>query len=880
MTTHTRPDTERFFENFLKIETRVPNAVWQVLRIVMLAFILIVSVGLFFSPERSLPIFWGILVPILPLLLVIAPGLWRQVCPMAFANQIPRMFGFSKNRDLPMALKSRAFTVAVVLFAGFVFLRAPLLNHSGQILGLSLPSAIVLAFVGGVVFKGRSGWCGTFCPLGPIQRSYGQAPLVVVRNGFCSSCVGCQKNCYDFNPRAAVFSDVFDDDAIYASQRRLFMGLLPGLIFGFFVLGTAVPQNLISYWASLGIFCAASMGLYSLAISFLSVDPYRASLAFSALALAIFYWFSGPTLVHAIFSVLNLDPVMGIDNGARFIGILAACGLGFSGWRSERKYLEQRKAENTPRFDAGIKELTRLPRSGLKPEATDRETGATIPVPDGSSLLDAVLAAGLKLNYGCKSGFCGADAVAIIDGANNLSPPGEDELATLRRLGLEGRARLACVCQVKGPVTLDRNPRAGGEISSTQIRRAKLSDKAKELGLRRVVIVGNGVAGSTVAQALRRESPSVEITIVTNEAAHFYNRMAVGRLIYDATGVDALQLAPDTWFSENNVKVLRNTVATSIDRKAKKIRLATGQVLEYDRLVLATGARPAQPAPDYLKRSNAFVLRNVDDAQAIRAYAQSAGARRAVVIGGGVLGVEAAEAISHLGLQVRLFQRADRIMNAQLDESGSAVLERYLENTGIHCVTGVSVDKFEGDSTISTAWLSHGPRVSADIYVACLGIQPNLLLAKNAGLETARGIKVSHAMQTSDSDIFAVGDVAEPTGIPMSGLWPFAANQAEVAVAKLLGAEPKLESAVTLMRLKSDGIDVLSFGKVPKPSDTQWTAQDGADAWWSLVLRDGKPTGGVFVGPPGSGKSFAKLAQNDASDAALDELLTGGKRKN
>jgi len=818
------------------------------------------------------------LIPAVPMVLVAAPGLWRQVCPMAFANQIPRMFSFSRALDLPDFLKARAFGVAIALFTGFIWLRAPLFNHSGLVLGFILLGAIAAAFTGGLVFKGRSGWCGTFCPLGPIQRSYGQAPLVVVRNGFCQTCVGCQKNCYDFNPRATAFSDVFDEDPRYAAQRQLFVGLLPGLILGYFLQGSAAPESLLSYWFNLLLFCGASMGIFSLVRSFTRLNPYHVYLAFSAIALAIFYWFAGPLFIRSSFALFSSEASPIWLSASRSVGILAALGLTISGFYSERKYLQSKQLATQARFSADIKELTILPKSGSKREATDRETGVSFPVASNVTLLDAIQTAGLKINYGCRSGFCGADAVAIIDGAENLSPPNEDEVATLRRLGLEGKARLACVCQVKGPVTFDRNPKSPGGMTPTQIRRAKQSDKAAERGIKKVVIVGNGVAGSTAAQALRRDSISVEITMVTNEPAQFYNRMAVGRLIYDPSGMDALQLVPDTWFAENKVTVLRNTVASKIEQAAKRLILARGEPLEYDALILATGARAAAPAPDFLDRANAFVLRSIDDAQSIRNYAQSVDARRAVVMGGGVLGVEAAEALQHLGLQVILLQRADRLMNAQLDEAGSQKLTRYLENIGIQVVTQASVTKFDGEAKITSAWLSHGPRVSADIFVACLGVQPNIHLAQNCGLETARGIKVSTAMQTSDPNIYAIGDVAEPAGLPMTGLWPWAAGQAEVAVATMMGETRQLAGQTGMLRLKSDGVDVFSFGDFKsKPNDQRWKSHPDSAAHWSLILRQGKPASGVFVGPPGSGKTFSKLLQEKAADEAIKELQASGQ---
>ena len=154
---------------------------------------------------------------------------------MALMNQLPRMTNRSIARDLPEWAGHWAFGIAVASFIGLVALRAPLLNHRGDLVGLGILGMLVIAFMGGLAFKGRSGWCGTFCPLGPIQRDYGHAPLVMVRNGFCSTCVGCQKNCYDFNPRAAVFGDIYDNDAAYAGQRRFFMAMMPGTVLGYFL---------------------------------------------------------------------------------------------------------------------------------------------------------------------------------------------------------------------------------------------------------------------------------------------------------------------------------------------------------------------------------------------------------------------------------------------------------------------------------------------------------------------------------------------------------------------------------------------------------------------------------------------------------------------
>ena len=867
-----------FFDNYTKMASRVPALVWQIVRFSVLLLTLALAGLLIVKPVLGLKVLWRVAIPLVPLLLVIAPGLWRQVCPMAFLNQLPRMIGATRNHDLPDGLRNWAFAVAVGVFVGVVALRAPLLNHSGLAAAIMLFGAFGLALAGGFVFKGRSGWCGTFCPLGPIQRTYGQAPLIVVRNGFCQTCVGCQKNCYDFNPRAAVFSDVYDDDWRYSSQRRLFTGLLPGLVIGYFFQAADPEYGQVLRALILIGACCASAGLYGLAVSFSPVNPYRITVLFGCVALAVFYWFTGPELIEALGDLVSFSPPTWLVASSRHTGLAAAFVLLGSGLYSEAQYRASLRASEQAKVDqAQIALKDRLATSAGLTGVTDRATGIAFEVAPGANLLDAIQASGLKINYGCRLGLCGADAVAICEGHENLEPANETELATLRRLGLEGRARLACVCQVKGPVVIDRDPRSA-HATTVPVPAAAVEtvDRAKAAGIDRVVIIGNGVAGMTAAERLRANSESLDITMVTYEPGHFYNRMAIGRLIYDGTGMDGLKLVPDDWFIDNRVTVLRNTIVSAIDRSSKRVALATGVTLPYDKLILATGARASIPTPDFLSYKNAFVLRTAEDAHAIRYYVQHQRARRAVVIGGGVLGVEAADSLHRFGLQVTILHRSDRLMNGQLDQEGGDRLATYLESVGIQVVPSVGIDGFDGADAITAVWLSHGPRVRADVVIACIGIQPNTHLAAAAGLDVRRGISVDMSMRTSDPDIYAIGDAADMEG--PSGLWPVGAAQAGTAVTSILGNTLFSPVPRSVLRLKCDGIDVYSYGSAMSITDgEEICAPDDAPAWWRLHLHDGKLSGGLYVGPPGSGGAFAKLLQTATDLGAKEDELRSGR---
>jgi nitrite reductase (NADH) large subunit len=804
---------------------------------------------------------------------------------MATLNQLPRLAGFSRALDLPPALKTWAFAISVGLFLGAVALRAPLLNHSGPVVAAGIALVLVLAFAGGWAFKGRSGWCGTFCPLAPVQRTYGQAPLFVVKNGYCNPCVGCQKSCYDFNPRAAVFSDVYDEDPRHAAQRRLFMGLLPGLILGYFLLGPVPDTGSLRHAVTLLAACAASAGLYGLAVAFLPASPYRVALAFGALALTLFYAFAGPVVVHTLAELAGATPPDALLAAARGVGGALAVALVASGLYAERRWrLTQRKGAGAagPAAPAAAGSLGGALKARLAAveagEVTDRETGITFPVATDATLLEAIEGAGLKINFGCRAGVCGADPVAVCEGGEHLSPPGEEELATLRRLGLEGRARLACMCTVQGPVVIDREPRrAAAAPAADVVLDPGRPDPAEAAGVSRVVIVGNGVAGMGVAEALRRESPGVQIDVVGSEPFAFYNRMGIGRLVYDSAGLEALLLVPPDWPEQQRVTVHRGVVALRIDRQARCLHLHGGGSLPYDRLVLATGARSSVPEPGFLKHPNAFVLRTAEDAQAIRHYVGRARARRALVLGGGVLGVEAADALHHLGLKVTLLQRADRLMNAQLDAEGAAKLQGYLDSLGIRVATHSQVRRFEGEPVLQVAQLAHGPRVRADVFVAALGIQANTYLAEQAGLTLGdNGVQVDSGMRTSDPHILAVGDVAALKGTPR-GLWPIGAAHATTAATTILGQPRPYATPRIVLQLKCDGIDLRSQGDItPREGDECFHARADDAAWWRLVLRHGQLAGGLYVGPPGTAKAFTRLLKQPVDLTPLRDALSQG----
>ncbi|MDF2703708.1 MAG: hypothetical protein K0S10_2654, partial [Rubrobacteraceae bacterium] len=224
----------RLFEPYTQMPERVHPRVWTVMRWFGVACALGIVAASILDPPLGLLIFWGVFVPIVPLIFLVAPALWRNVCPMASLNQLPRTLGFTRGLTLPLWVQQYAPLISAGLFLAIVAFRKVLLESSGLALAVFLLSVLALAFLGGVLFKGKSGWCSQFCPMLQVERFYGQSPLVVVRNSHCRPCVGCTKNCYDFNPTAAYLADLYDDNPRLGANRKLFAGAMPGLILAFF----------------------------------------------------------------------------------------------------------------------------------------------------------------------------------------------------------------------------------------------------------------------------------------------------------------------------------------------------------------------------------------------------------------------------------------------------------------------------------------------------------------------------------------------------------------------------------------------------------------------------------------------------------------------
>lgn len=889
------------FANYTEMRQRVPIAVWHVLRLCAVLTAIGVAVLLLIAPQLGLLLFWGFFIPLAPLLFLVAPGLWRNLCPMATLNQTPRLFGFSRSMTPPKWLMEYNYVIGIAALLLLIPARKALFNQSGPATALLILSALTLAFLGGLLLKGKSGWCSSICPLLPVQRLYGQAPFYVVPNSHCQPCVGCAKHCYDFNPTIAYLADQYDDDPHYVAYRRFFAGAFPGLIVAFYTLPNPPAISVWTLYLQIGLAILISVGSFFALDAFVKLTPIKLPALYGAVALNLYYWFNLPLLAGRLEGLLNLSIAAAWIWSAQ-VAVLGLTVLWLARtYRREALFVAQTMAVIPLRVGTHqpAQALSGAPSGQLAVTFMPEER--QVVVAPGRTLLETIEQADLFIESGCRMGVCGADPVAVLAGMENLSPVGREERGTLERLGLAENTRLACRARIQGSVSVCLTPERRQSAAPTVVAGFK-HDPTVE----RVVILGAGIAGVTAADHLRRRHPDCEIHLVGREKHFLYNRMGIARLIYGRSAMQGLYLLPESWYDEHRITCWINTTATGIDRATQQVTLATGDTLAYDRLILAMGSSSYVPPIEGFDRAGSFVLREADDAMRLRAFVQEHGCRHAVIAGGGLLGLEAGYAIHKLGVPVAILERSERLLSRQLDRRGAQILRDYLERLGLEIVLKAETASLlgegnfgdilfekprlkeifgrraQGSGRVTQVVLKDGRVLPCDLFLAAVGIQPNVALAQASGLQVKRGVVVDDAMRTSDPRVFAIGDLAEHGG-QIAGLWFPAVEQAEVAATNAVGGAAGYQSFVPVTMLKVVGVDLTSAGRFePANADEivivleEMVAGSEDRHYRKLVIADGVIVGAILIGHPTAAPVVAEAIKQQVDVTVyLDELRAG-----
>jgi nitrite reductase (NADH) large subunit len=363
-----------------------------------------------------------------------------------------------------------------------------------------------------------------------------------------------------------------------------------------------------------------------------------------------------------------------------------------------------------------------------------------------------------------------------------------------------------------------------------------------------LVIVGNGMAAARLVDELSKAALGrYAIAVIGEEPRLAYNRVLLSSVLAGETESHDIELKPAAWWRDRGVTLRYGCVATEIDVGRRELKIANQESMEFSRLVLATGSTPLRLAVPGADLAGVHTFRDSRDVDLLLTLA--ARKRRVVVVGGGLLGLEAAYGLAKAGARVTLIHLMDRLMERQLDAPAAELLKSLVERKGIEVLLNANTARLHGETRVEGVELSDGRRIDADAVVFSAGIRPNVALARDAGIAVNRGIVVDDCLQTGTPDVFALGECAEHRGI-CYGLVEPAYEQARVLARHLAGAAAQYNGSVVATNLKVSGVSVFSAGDFigADGSEAIVLSDISGGAYKKLVISQGCLTGAVLIG--------------------------------
>jgi nitrite reductase (NADH) large subunit len=389
--------------------------------------------------------------------------------------------------------------------------------------------------------------------------------------------------------------------------------------------------------------------------------------------------------------------------------------------------------------------------------------------------------------------------------------------------------------------------------------------------MKKYLIIGNGVAGTTAAENIRRHDTSGEITIVSREDLPFYYRIRLPELLSGSITEPELIAKSQSWYEEKKITLKLHTEVTRADHDQRKIFTADNITLAYDSLLLANGSHPFLPPIKGSEKNGFFTLHTVSDVRIISEFAQKVS--QVVFIGGGLLGLETANALHKLGKKITVVEALPRLLPRQLDIEGAARLQHIFENKGYTFKLGTVTREIIGDGNVEQIYLENDEILPAEMVIISAGVRPNLKLAERLGLDTDKGVIVDKYLQTSVPGIYGAGDVIEFDGRTY-GIWPAAMEQGRIAGTNISGGNEIYQGTILSNILKVAGIDLASAGNIDENSQYESKIVATDTIYKKVVIENGKIIGCIMLGDR---KNFSHINKAISSKADilsdLDTLL-------
>ncbi len=393
-----------------------------------------------------------------------------------------------------------------------------------------------------------------------------------------------------------------------------------------------------------------------------------------------------------------------------------------------------------------------------------------------------------------------------------------------------------------------------------------------------LVVVGNGMAGMRTVEELQKLAPDLyDITVFGAEPHGNYNRILLSPLLAGEKSVDDIMLNTRAWYVEHGITLHAGDPVEHIDRRRRIVRARSGLQVHYDRLLLATGSKPfIIPVPGH-ELEGVIAFRDIQDVETMLEAARNH--RHAVVIGGGLLGLEAANGLLRQGMDVTVVHVTDSLMNQQLDKPASQLLKAALERKGLRFMLDAHTAEIVGPRRVTAVRFKDGAEIPADLVVMAAGVRPNIALAQQAGLHCERAIVVDDTLQTYDPRIYSVGECVQHRSATFGLVAPIW-DQARVCGAHLAGAgHRRYVQQATPTKLKVTGVDLYSVGDfIGGPDSEDLVLRDPRRGVYKrLVLKGRQLAGAVLYGDVADGPWYFDLIQNRTDISAMRNHLLFGK---
>ncbi|CAM3697839.1 nitrite reductase large subunit NirB [Marinicrinis lubricantis] len=399
---------------------------------------------------------------------------------------------------------------------------------------------------------------------------------------------------------------------------------------------------------------------------------------------------------------------------------------------------------------------------------------------------------------------------------------------------------------------------------------------------KKLVLIGNGMAGVACIESLLKLAPNkYDITIFGSEPYPNYNRIMLSSVLAGDSEMKDIIINDWDWYKENNITLHAGHTVSQIDTNRKMVHTDSGMSTAYDDLIIATGSLPFMLPLPGADKEGVIAFRDIKDCETM--IVTSKMYKKAVVIGGGLLGLEAARGLLNLNMDVSVVHIQNYLMERQLDPTASIMLQRELENQGMKFLLEKNTDSILGKNRVTGVKFKDGTVVDADLVVMAVGIRPNIELAKKAGVEISRGIVVNDYLETNIPNVYALGECAEHNGIAYGLVAPLY-EQGYVLAKRLAGVETDgYHGSVVSTKLKVSGVNVFSCGQFTDQSDTRSVRvqDDFAGVYKKIVIKDGKIIGSVLFGDTSESTQILSMVRSgkDISGKEKEVLLGEGSSK-